>query len=269
MRVHTLSEKLRVDDQRAQWRRRGGGALTRRSSPLPRSSRLGRVHVGLCRRMPVGCACVSAASVSPETRDSDDEALEAYESDLARRDPPASPSISPRGPQHPLRVDPRHDYRGSEHGLRSRPSLARPGHRPVLVDRSREGRSRSRSSVSTPRACARGRDATRSPPNAPLDGTLTRTFDDDAWANLPPPPPARSRRSCARACRPIFAPRVWLATSGASAKRAAAPADYYASLVAAPADRAVADRSNLISTARSPRTRGWRRRKGRRRCDAS
>ena len=155
MRVHTLSEKLRVDDQRAQWRRRGGGALTRRS-PLFRV----RLVSGAFTSAFAG-ACPSAARACPPRRYP--QKRETRTTRPSRRTNPTSRDgiprvpvhISPRGPQHPLRVDPRHDYRGSEHGLRSRPSPARPGHRPVLVDRSREGRSRVPARPSRPRGRAR------------------------------------------------------------------------------------------------------------------
>ena len=196
--------------------------------------------------MPVGCACVSAASVSPETRDSDDEALEAYESDLARRDPPASPSTShPADLNTPFASTLDTTIEDQSMGSAPDPAPRDPGIDPSSSTgpaRDALGFPLVRLDPAGVRARARcdALAAKRSPRWDPY-----RTFDDDAWANLPRPPTGALKTLVRKGVPPDLRPRVWLATSGASAKRAAAPADYYASLVAAPADRAVADQIQL------------------------
>ena len=269
MRVHTLSEKLRVDDQRAQWRRRGGGALTRRS-PLFRV----RLVSGAFTSAFAG-ACPSAARACPPRRYP--QKRETRTTRPSRRTNPTSrdgipprprPHLTPRTSTPPSR---RPSTRLSRirawAPLPTQPRETRASTRPRRPV-PRGTLSGSRSSVSTPRACARGRDATRSPPNAPLDGTLTAPSMTTRGPTSPAPPPARSRRSCARACRPIFAPGC------GSPRRAPQPSERRRpptiTRPSSPHPRTARwrIRSNLISTARSPRTRGWRRRKGRRRCDA-
>ena len=268
MRVHTLSEKLRVDDQRAQWRRRGGGALTRRS-PLFRV----RLVSGAFTSAFAG-ACPSAARACPPRRYP--QKRETRTTRPSRRTNPTSrdgipphprPHLTPRTSTPPSR---RPSTRLSRirawAPLPTQPRETRASTRPRRPV-PRGTLSGSRSSVSTPRACARGRDATRSPPNAPLDGTH-RTFDDDAWANLPRPPTGALKTLVRKGVPPDLRPRVWLARRAPQPSGERRPPTITRPSSPHPRTARWRIRSNLISTARSPRTRGWRRRKGRRRCDA-